>query len=92
VAAESEALWTVPIVHGHRQVLVSVLRVELLPQIDAWLASDRRDLRGLLGEIAQNDPRSIREVTEAACKAVDPLLVSFIDIDTPEDLQRLQSR
>jgi molybdenum cofactor guanylyltransferase len=91
VAAESGALWTVPVVHGHRQVLASVMRVELLSRIDAWLATGRRDLRGLLAEIAREDPRSIRELTEEAWKAVDPMLVSFVDIDTPDDLARLQS-
>jgi molybdopterin-guanine dinucleotide biosynthesis protein A len=92
VAAESDALWTVPVVHGHRQVLVSVMRVELLSRIEVWLATGRRDLRGLFMEMAQNDPQSVREVTEEACKAVDPTLVSFVDIDTPDDLERLQSR
>jgi len=92
VATESHSLWTVPIVHGHRQVLVSAMRVELLPRSDAWLASGRRDLRGLFAEIARENPRSIREVTEDACKAVDPTLDSFVDIDTPGDLERLQSR
>ena len=92
VAEESAALWTVPVVHGHRQVLVSVIRVELLPRIEDWLATGRRDLRGLFAEIARHDPQSVCEVTEEACKAVDPMLVSFIDIDTPDDLQRLQSR
>jgi molybdenum cofactor guanylyltransferase len=92
VAAASDAVWTIPIVHGHGQVLVSVMRVEALPQIEAWLATGRRDLRGLCVEMARNDPRSVREVTEEACKAVDPTLESFHDIDTPEDFQRLQSR
>ena len=92
VAAESDALWTVPVVHGHRQVLVSVMRVELLSQIEAWLATGRRDLRGLFMEMAQKDPQSVCEVPEEACKAVDPTLESFVDIDTPDDLGRLQSR
>ena len=92
VAAASDAVWTIPVVHGHGQVLVSVMRVEALPQIEAWLATGRRDLRGLCVEMARNDPRSVREVTEEACKAVDPALESFDDIDTPEDFQRLQSR
>ena len=92
VAAASDAVWTIPIVHGHGQVLVSVMRVEALPQIEAWLATGRRDLRGLCVEMGRNDPRSVREVTEEACKAVDPTLESFDDIDTPEDFQRLQSR
>ena len=92
VAAASDAVWTIPIVHGHGQVLASVMRVEALPQIEAWLATGRRDLRGLCVEMARNDPRSVHEVTEEACKAVDPTLESFDDIDTPEDFQRLQSR
>lgn len=92
VAGESRALWTVPVVHGHRQVLVSVMRFDLLPRIDAWLATGRRDLRGLLAEIAHTDPTGIREVTEQELAAYDPALVSFVDIDTPEDLARLQSR
>ena len=92
MAAESDALWTVPVVHGHRQVLVSVMRVELLSRIEAWLSTGRRDLRGLFEEMAQTDPRSVGEVTEEACKAVDPTLESFVDIDTPDELERLQSR
>ena len=92
VAAASDAVWTIPIVHGHGQVLASVMRVEALPQIEAWLATGRRDLRGLCMEMARNDPRSVREVTEEASKAVDPTLESFDDIDTLGDFQRLQSR
>jgi len=91
-AAESDALWTVPVVHGHRQVLVSVMRVEMLSRIEAWLLTGRRDLRGLFKEMAQTDPQSVGTVTEEACKAVDPTLDSFVDIDTPDDLERLQSR
>ena len=91
-ATDSAALWTVPMVHGHRQVLVSVMRVELLSRIEAWLSTGRRDLRGLFKEMAQTDPQSVGEVTEEACKAVDPTLESFVDIDTPDDLERLQSR
>jgi len=92
VAAESDAVWTVPVVHGHRQVLVSVMRVELLSRIEAWLASGRRDLRGLFVEMAQHDPRSVCALTEGDCRSVDPTLVSFVDIDTADDFRRLQSR
>jgi molybdopterin-guanine dinucleotide biosynthesis protein A len=92
VARASHALWTLPVVHGHRQVLASVMHVELLAQIEAWLATGRRDLRGLVDKIAQDDPRHIHAVTEAEAAAVDPTLESFVDIDTPDDLERLQSR
>ena len=91
-AVGSDAVWTLPFVHGHRQVLLSVMRVDLLPRIEAWLATGRRDLRGLLCEIDREDPRSVCEVTEQACRAVDPELASFADVDTPADLERLQSQ
>lgn len=91
-ARRADALWTLAVVHGHRQVLASVMRVELLSRIETWLATGRRDLRGLVDEIAQDDPRHIRAVTEAEVVAVDPTLESFVDIDTPDDLERLQSR
>lgn len=91
-ARRCDALWTMPLVHGHRQVLASVLRVDLLPRIEAWLGTGRRDLRGLASSLAHDDPRAIRVVTEADLAAADPALESFVDIDTPEDLERLQSR
>lgn len=96
-AEESGALWTVPVVNGHRQALVSVIDVGLQPRIEAWLATGRRDPRGLIADLAGDDvaveePRSLREVPEEACLAVDPELVSFDDIDTPADLARLQTR
>jgi molybdopterin-guanine dinucleotide biosynthesis protein A len=91
-AAVSQAAWTVPVVHGHRQVLVSVLRTDLVPRIDAWLAAGRRDVRGLVDRIAREDPRGVRELAEAELRAVDPALESFLDVDTPEDLERLLGR
>lgn len=92
VAAASDALWTVPVAHGHRQVLVSAMRVGILRPMEEWLATGRRDPRGLFESLARRDPRSVCEMTEDACKTVDPRLLSFIDIDTPDDLERLQSR
>lgn len=91
-ALEAGAAWTVPMVHGHRQGLVSVVRTDIMPRIDAWLATGRRDVRGLIDRIARDDAGGVREVPEADLVAVDPLLESFHDIDTPEDLERLLRR
>jgi len=95
-AADTEALWTLPIVHGHRQVLASALRFEMLPRIEAWLAAGRRDLRGLCDLIGRQEPRSVCEVpaaeVAAALAAVDPALASFQDVDTPDDLARLHAQ
>lgn len=84
--------WVVPVVHGHLQVLLSVVAVRLLPRIDAYLATGRRDPRGLLAALAGSAAGGVDEVSAAECAAVDPDLASFIDIDTPEDLAGLARR
>ena len=81
--------WAVPLVHGHRQVLLSAMRTELLGPIEDHLAAGRRDPRGLLERIEATVPAAIHIVTEQQLAAVDPALESFRDIDTPEDLRAL---
>jgi molybdopterin-guanine dinucleotide biosynthesis protein A len=85
-ARESGAMWTLPLVGGHRQVLVSVVRAELLGRIESWLAAGRRDLRGLVDEMAT----AVAIVPEAEIAAVDPRLESFLDVDTPADFARVR--
>ena len=91
-ARASGARWTVPVVHGHPQVLVSVMGMGMLPRIEAWLATGRRDPRGLLERLQADEPGAVRTVNESALIAVDPMLESFFDIDTPADLERLRAR
>jgi molybdopterin-guanine dinucleotide biosynthesis protein A len=88
-ARESGAMWTLPLVGGHRQVLVSVVRAELLGRIESWLAAGRRDLRGLVDEMAA-DAAAVAIVPEAEIAAVDPRLESFLDVDTPADFARVR--
>jgi molybdopterin-guanine dinucleotide biosynthesis protein A len=82
----------VPLVRGHRQVLVSAMRMAILPRIEDHLAAGHRDPQGLLDRLRAADPAAIRIVTEAELAAVDPDLESFRDIDTPEDMDFLQRR
>jgi molybdopterin-guanine dinucleotide biosynthesis protein A len=86
------ARWVVPEVLGHPQVLVSALRADLLPVIEAHLAAGRRDVRGLLDLVATADPRALCRLDAAALGAVDPGLESFRDVDTPEDLAAIERR
>lgn len=86
------ARWVVPEVLGHPQVLVSALRADLLPVIEAHLAAGRRDVRGLLDLVAAADPRALCRLDATALSAVDPGLESFRDIDTPEDLAAIERR
>lgn len=85
-------LWAVPLVRGHRQVLVSAMRTELLSRIEEHLAAGRHDPRGLLDRLLADDPTAVRIVDEAELTAVDPDLESFHDIDTPEDVDFLDRR
>jgi len=88
-AATSGCGWAVPLVHGHRQVLLSAMRPDLLGAIEEHLAAGRRDPRGLLERLESTAPETIRIVPEREMAAVDPALESFRDIDTPEDLESL---
>lgn len=88
----STALWTVPEVHGHPQVLLSAVRPAALPRIEAWLASGRRDLRGLVRRLAEENPAAVDRVPQDTFMAVDPRLDSFTDVDTPADLERLRGQ
>lgn len=84
-AAASAADWTVPLVDGHPQVLVSVVRRTLIEPIAAWLAAGRRDPRGLLAALAADESFAIDVVPASEIATVDPRFDSFRDVDTPED-------
>jgi len=88
----ADPCWTVPVVRGHWQVLLSVLDVRLLPRLEAWLAAGRRDPRGLVERLLEQDPASVRLLDERLLRDVDPALESFADVDTPDDLRGLQAR
>lgn len=92
---EPGVAWALPWVADHPQVLVSALRSSLLPEIEAHLATGRRDPRGLIDRlqpIAGGPTARVRLVTTAELEAVDPWLESFADIDTPDDLARIATR
>ena len=90
--AASSARWVVPVVHGHPQVLVSAISPALLAPIERHLAAGRRDLRGLLDELQRADPAAVAVVTEAEVAATDPDGLSFVDVDTPGDLEAIHHR
>lgn len=89
---EPGVAWAVPLIEGHPQVLVSALRPILLGAIDAHLAAGRRDPRGLIDRLrspTRAADAGVRLVPAADLLDVDPDLVSFTDIDTPDDLARI---
>jgi molybdopterin-guanine dinucleotide biosynthesis protein A len=92
---EPDVAWAVPWIADHPQVLVSAMRTTLLQDIEAFLASGRRDPRGIIDRLRPVQPDStahVRLVTAAEVEAVDPQFESFADVDTPDDLARIMRR
>lgn len=87
----SAARFVVPVVGGHPQVLAAVIAVDLAGPIASFAAAGRGP-RALLDDLGGRSPTAVRLVTEGELVAVDHELVSFCDLDTPEDLVRLESR
>jgi len=90
-ARSSDAGFVVPVVGGHPQVLTAVIAVDLAGPIASFAAAGRGP-RAVLDDLCGRSPSVVRRVTEAELVAIDPRLVSFCDLDTPEDLVRLDSR
>lgn len=90
-ARASGAAWVVPVVAGHPQVLVSVLAADLHAAATAAVAAGVTSPRRFLDSVAAADPRGVCRLAEAELVAVEPGLWSFADVDTPEDLARVQA-
>jgi molybdopterin-guanine dinucleotide biosynthesis protein A len=90
--AGSSARWVVPLVQGHPQVLVSTISPDLLAPIERRLAAGHRDPRGLLDDLRRADPAAVAVVTAAEMAVADPHGLSFMDVDTPADLEALHRR
>ena len=71
----------VPLVHNIPQVLLAIYPRSILPVVREQLLQGRRDVRCLL-KVAP-----VQFVEEAQLLQVDPQLRSFINVNTPEELQ-----
>lgn len=70
----------VPIVHGVAQVLLAVYPRTIIPLLEDRLREGRRDPRSLL-TVAK-----VRYIEEAQLRVYDPLLRSFVNVNTPQEL------
>ncbi len=73
----------VPLVHNVPQVLLALYPRSILPLIKEQLLRGRRDVRCLL-QVAP-----VQFVEESQLLQIDPQLRSFLNINTPEELQRV---
>lgn len=91
IARCSAARFVVPAIGGQPQVLTAVVACDLLAEIAPRAASGLGP-RHLLAELAERQPAAVRFVTAEEIAAVDADLDSFVDVDTPEELARLETR
>lgn len=72
----------VPLINGHPQPLAAFYSINALPAVRALLDGDgKRSLRAALERLR------VAHVHAAELNAADPGLASFVDLDTPEDLE-----
>jgi len=90
-ARSSAARIVVPLVAGHPQVLAAVFACDLAAAITR-LAAAGRGPRAILDELVAREPEAVRFIMPEELVAADPDLDSFLDLDTPADLARLESR
>jgi molybdenum cofactor guanylyltransferase len=88
-AREPGIRWAVPVVAGHPQVLLSAISTDLAAAFAAARAAGQASPRAVLAALAGAEPAAVRWIAEPELVAADPTLGSFLDIDTPEDLERL---
>jgi len=82
--------WVLPVVEGHPQPLLSAVTVDLVDDLRAQLAAGRSSIRGVAADLDRRAPGCVRHLGVEAVRAVDPGLVSFLDVDTPADLARVR--
>lgn len=84
--AREQSAWVVPLVGGHPQVLVSAMPSTIFHWLTSEATASIKSPRALLDAIVAADPANVLLLHEADFATVDPLMASFADIDTPEDL------
>jgi molybdenum cofactor guanylyltransferase len=72
----------VPVVERVPQVLLALYPRSVLPLVEQVIQQGRRDPRSLL------NVATVQYIDEAQLRKVDPQLRSFINVNTPEELQR----
>jgi len=76
----------VPVVHGHPQPLAAFYAASCLAPLRASLAAQQKGLRVVLKQL------DVRYVDEAEMLTADPLLRSFFDLDTPQDVAQAMNQ
>ena len=76
----------VPFVEGRLQPLCGLYHTSAIPELRAFLSTGDRAAKRALRRLR------VRELSEEKIRLIDPNLDSFVNLNTPEDLQNLKNR
>ncbi len=83
-AGALDAQAVVPLIAGRPEPLCAVYQPDCLPAIQAQASGDDRSLQGLLQRLR------VEYVPEADLRAADPDLLSFVNVNRAQDLERAE--
>ena len=81
---EAKADIVIPVTSAGYEPMFALYKKSCLPVMEQQLANDRLKIQGLFRKVR------VKTVGEAALRKADPELVSFFNINTPEDLERAE--
>jgi molybdopterin-guanine dinucleotide biosynthesis protein A len=84
-ATQNSPQAAVPMIEGHQQSLAAFYATNTLAVMRKSLATGDNSIRGALKNL------TVRYVSEAELIVSDPQLGSFFDLDTPDDLTRVEN-
>ncbi len=73
-----------PVVKGYWEPMMAVYNKSILPAIQKCLDDNRRKMVSFFDQV------QVREITEAQVKTFDPDLLSFLNVNTPEQLEQVK--
>jgi molybdopterin-guanine dinucleotide biosynthesis protein A len=71
-----------PVVNGYWEPMMAAYNKSILPVIQKCLDDNRRKMVSFFDQV------QVREITEAQVKTFDPELLSFFNVNTPEQLEQ----
>jgi molybdopterin-guanine dinucleotide biosynthesis protein A len=78
----------VAVIDGRRQLLCAAYAVHVRPVAERLLASGERSMKALAAAIGTREVTPAELLDDAEVREEDAALASFVDVDTPKDLER----
>lgn len=93
LAKESEGFdAVVPMIDGRAQTTCAIYSRACLAPLEERVSSNEKGGRGLTRFLEETEGLKVRYVTEVELKNIENSVESFVDVDTPEDLEEAKEK